>query len=325
MQLDLRPRSDPLTESANAPRSLPRSVEVGDRSPPASASSSTRCRCRNRRARAPSHRAPSASISRAQSPDQLWICASTFGRVGLPSRPRAPSNASTSATAARCACARPAAPRAPLPASSNAAFAPSPTSALPRARILAASSGIPTTRRRRSRAKRRGDHGAPEGSSAGEATARALPPRTRRAVWRPRRLGTPRRVALSSARARQRLAPPPRAADARGHRASRCSPSNVPEQALPGEAPAQLARRLAPRRRRRWRAAVGPAPRALVLGADTIVVIDGDVLGKPDDAEHAVALLAAAGRPAHCVLTGGAARRERHASSPRHTRRGERA
>jgi septum formation protein len=41
-----------------------------------------------------------------------------------------------------------------------------------------------------------------------------------------------------------------------------------------------------------------------VLGADTIVVVDGDVLGKPDDAEHALVLLRRLVGRRHRVVTG---------------------
>ena len=59
------------------------------------------------------------------------------------------------------------------------------------------------------------------------------------------------------------------------------SPSNLPEHARPGEAPAQLARRLAGEKAGAVARGLGPRPRRWVLGADTIVVIDGEVLGKP--------------------------------------------
>jgi septum formation protein len=41
-----------------------------------------------------------------------------------------------------------------------------------------------------------------------------------------------------------------------------------------------------------------------VLGADTIVVIDGEVLGKPDDEGHALALLRRLVGRRHLVVTG---------------------
>jgi septum formation protein len=81
------------------------------------------------------------------------------------------------------------------------------------------------------------------------------------------------------------------------------TPSNIPEQQRPGEAPAQLASRLASEKAQAVARDLGPAPIRWVLGADTIVVIDGDVLGKPDDAEHAVALLRRLAGRRHRVLT----------------------
>ena len=51
-----------------------------------------------------------------------------------------------------------------------------------------------------------------------------------------------------------------------------------------------------------WRRA--PAERARpVLAADTAVVLDGDVLGKPADADEAEAMLAALSGRTHRVLT----------------------
>src|SRR5690606_13703128 len=54
------------------------------------------------------------------------------------------------------------------------------------------------------------------------------------------------------------------------------------------------------------KAAVGAArhPGAVVVGADTVVVVDGDVLGKPADAADAVRMLTMIGGRAHEVLTG---------------------
>jgi septum formation protein len=77
---------------------------------------------------------------------------------------------------------------------------------------------------------------------------------------------------------------------------------DVDESALPGESPESLARRLALAKAR----AVLPSvdADACVLGADTVVVIDGVLLGKPrDEAEAVEMLLQLAGRT-HRVLTG---------------------
>lgn len=44
--------------------------------------------------------------------------------------------------------------------------------------------------------------------------------------------------------------------------------------------------------------------RGLVIGADTIVVLDGEILGKPKDAEHAAAMLSRLSGRTHQVYTG---------------------
>jgi septum formation protein len=81
-------------------------------------------------------------------------------------------------------------------------------------------------------------------------------------------------------------------------------PSHLPERALPGEAPAQLAQRLAVEKAAAVARGLPSEPPRWVLGADTIVVIDGEVLGKPDDAEHATLLLRRLAGRRHQVLTG---------------------
>ncbi|HVT35977.1 MAG TPA: nucleoside triphosphate pyrophosphatase [Nevskiaceae bacterium] len=72
-------------------------------------------------------------------------------------------------------------------------------------------------------------------------------------------------------------------------------PAEVVEQPRPGETPAQYALRIA---QDKARAGATHARVALpVLGADTDVVLDGKVLGKPRDAAHAIdMLLALSGR-----------------------------
>jgi septum formation protein len=52
------------------------------------------------------------------------------------------------------------------------------------------------------------------------------------------------------------------------------------------------------------RAAAPPAARAPVLGADTMVVIDGETLGKPEDAGEARRMLLRLSGRSHQVLTG---------------------
>lgn len=77
-------------------------------------------------------------------------------------------------------------------------------------------------------------------------------------------------------------------------------PANVDESVLLGEAPAPHCERLA-------RAKVEALARwhddAIVIGSDTIVVIDGDILGKPRDAADAVAMLQRLRGRTHTVLT----------------------
>jgi len=76
-------------------------------------------------------------------------------------------------------------------------------------------------------------------------------------------------------------------------------PVQVDESALPGEAPADHVLRLA---REKSQARIGP--RELVLAADTIVVIDGEILGKPSDAATAREMLRRLAGRRHNVLTG---------------------
>ena len=80
-------------------------------------------------------------------------------------------------------------------------------------------------------------------------------------------------------------------------------PANVPERREPGEPPALFAQRLALDKARTVARAAGATPPRLVLGADTIVVIDADVLGKPANAEHAVELLSRLVGRSHRVIT----------------------
>lgn len=80
-------------------------------------------------------------------------------------------------------------------------------------------------------------------------------------------------------------------------------PADIDETSRPGERPAELAARLAREKALAVAARVGAHPARLVLGADTIVVVDDDVLGKPDDADHAVRLLSRLVGRTHRVLT----------------------
>ena len=78
-------------------------------------------------------------------------------------------------------------------------------------------------------------------------------------------------------------------------------PADIDEQRWPEEAPRDYVQRLATSKAE---AVAVENPERLVLGADTVVVVDGDVLGKPaDDAEASEMLLRLSGR-VHEVLTG---------------------
>ena len=78
-------------------------------------------------------------------------------------------------------------------------------------------------------------------------------------------------------------------------------PVDVDERRQPDEPPDEYATRVA-----RSKALAGQArhPADIVLGADTIVVVDGDVLGKPGDDDDAVAMLTRLSGRAHDVVTG---------------------
>ncbi|HJS46382.1 MAG TPA: nucleoside triphosphate pyrophosphatase [Gemmatimonadales bacterium] len=73
-------------------------------------------------------------------------------------------------------------------------------------------------------------------------------------------------------------------------------PHAVPEVPLPRETPIDYSRRLA-------REKAQGVPGRLVLGADTIVVQDGEILEKPGDAEEAVRMLLRLQGRAHEVVT----------------------
>lgn len=82
--------------------------------------------------------------------------------------------------------------------------------------------------------------------------------------------------------------------------------TQVDEQVLPGETPTQYVRRLAAAKSA---AVAKDHPRTLVLGADTIVVVDGQILGKPEDELEAERMLRRLAGRAHEVLTGVSLRR----------------
>ena len=77
-------------------------------------------------------------------------------------------------------------------------------------------------------------------------------------------------------------------------------PANVDETQKPDEAPRAYAERVA---RDKALAIAREQGDAVVIAADTIVVVDGDVLGKPNDAESAAAMLARLSDRTHLVDT----------------------
>ena len=81
-------------------------------------------------------------------------------------------------------------------------------------------------------------------------------------------------------------------------------PADIDESARPGESPRELVVRLAGEKAQAVAARLGTDPRRLVLGSDTLVVIGEDVLGKPRDSEHAIALLGRILGRRHTVFTG---------------------
>ncbi|HWR16141.1 MAG TPA: Maf family protein [Terriglobales bacterium] len=80
-------------------------------------------------------------------------------------------------------------------------------------------------------------------------------------------------------------------------------PSDIPEDLRPGESPRDFAERLAFEKAN----AIFQTNRAdgtVVLGADTIVVVDNEVLGKPTNATDARRMLKMISGRAHQVMTG---------------------
>lgn len=78
-------------------------------------------------------------------------------------------------------------------------------------------------------------------------------------------------------------------------------PVDLDETPLSGEAPDAHVKRLA---RAKAHAALAQRPDAVVLGADTVVLAGGAILGKPKDAEDAARMLRAISGQSHDVLTG---------------------
>ncbi|MHB1311625.1 MAG: Maf family protein [Gemmatimonadaceae bacterium] len=89
-------------------------------------------------------------------------------------------------------------------------------------------------------------------------------------------------------------------------------PADIDESAFPDEAPAPHAERLA---RAKAHALAERHPHAVVIAADTIVVVDGEILGKPRDAAHAAEMLGRLAGREHTVYTAIAVARDAQTES----------
>ena len=76
--------------------------------------------------------------------------------------------------------------------------------------------------------------------------------------------------------------------------------ASIDETALPGESPEAHVRRLAEMKA----LAIPVEPGEIVLGADTVVALENEILGKPRDADHARQMLQKLSGRRHEVFTG---------------------
>ena len=83
-------------------------------------------------------------------------------------------------------------------------------------------------------------------------------------------------------------------------------PADVDEQVRPDEDPEAHVLRLA---RAKVQAVPAVGHDSVILGADTVVVVDGEILGKPADDRHAASMLRRLSGRSHEVLTGVVVRR----------------
>ena len=80
-------------------------------------------------------------------------------------------------------------------------------------------------------------------------------------------------------------------------------PADIDESVLPGESPRDMALRLAEQKARVVAGRISRGTRRHVLGADTTVVLDGEIIGKPADPEDALSLLRRLTGRTHTVVT----------------------
>ena len=81
-------------------------------------------------------------------------------------------------------------------------------------------------------------------------------------------------------------------------------PPDIDESVLPGETPEQLVIRLAAAKAQAVADGLIENPRRWVLGSDTVVVLAGEIIGKPRDPEDAVRMLLRLTGHTHRVVTG---------------------
>src|ERR1019366_3529776 len=80
--------------------------------------------------------------------------------------------------------------------------------------------------------------------------------------------------------------------------------ANVEETPLPSEHAENMVLRLAESKARAVAESLDPNIRAIVIGADTAVELDGNIFGKPRNAEDAREMLVSLSGRTHKVLTG---------------------
>jgi nucleoside triphosphate pyrophosphatase len=89
--------------------------------------------------------------------------------------------------------------------------------------------------------------------------------------------------------------------------------ADVDEAVRAGESPALYVRRLAAEKSAAAQRRVDGTPeRVVILGADTVVVVDGEILGKPRSDDEAAAMLRLLSGQRHMVITGLSLRQGAH-------------
>ncbi|HEY4837582.1 MAG TPA: Maf family protein [Candidatus Acidoferrales bacterium] len=88
--------------------------------------------------------------------------------------------------------------------------------------------------------------------------------------------------------------------------------SKIDESRLPGESPENMVERLARAKAEDVARELLPAGPTIILGADTVVVVNGEILGKPGNAATAREMLLKLRGREHRVITGFALLRAQH-------------